>query len=200
MDAATADGHGRLCSVEGCGRAHYAKGRCQMHWRRVRKYGAPRLPVGWTPRGEPLRFLTEVALNHQGDGCLPWPFATNSDGYGRVWVDGHSVGAHRHLCTLAHGEPPSVDDEAAHSCGNRGCISPHHLRWATHVDNAMDTIEHGTVTRGVGSPRATLSDEQIRQIRDLRGKLPQREIAAMFGIAGPTVSKIQLRHRWAHVQ
>lgn len=29
----------RLCSIEGCGRKHYANGHCNKHWAQIRKYG-----------------------------------------------------------------------------------------------------------------------------------------------------------------
>jgi len=39
---------GRLCTVEGCGRRHYGRGYCLLHWSRVRRTGEPG-PVGLIP-------------------------------------------------------------------------------------------------------------------------------------------------------
>lgn len=44
-----------------------------------------------------------------------------------------------------------------------------------------------------------LSDEAIRAIRALEGKLSQKNVGAKFGIAQSTVSKIWRRERFAHV-
>ena len=39
---------GRLCVIDGCGRPQYARGWCERHWKRHRKYGDPRpdIPIG----------------------------------------------------------------------------------------------------------------------------------------------------------
>lgn len=43
---------------------------------------------------------------------------------------------------------------------------------------------------------AKLTRKQVRQIRNLRGQMLQREIAEIFGISVMTVSDIHLRKRW----
>lgn len=42
---------GRECQVEGCGRDHYAKDYCEMHYRRVLKTGAPGPPDSVREKG-----------------------------------------------------------------------------------------------------------------------------------------------------
>jgi hypothetical protein len=75
---------------------------------------------------------------------LIWPFARYNNGYGNVTfydaLGKHSTGAHRIMCKLVHGEPPTPKHEAAHSCGNGtgGCINPHHLRSDTRGGNNAD--------------------------------------------------------------
>lgn len=39
----------RTCSIDGCERKHYAKGWCQMHWRRVRSHGSTDYPRASKP-------------------------------------------------------------------------------------------------------------------------------------------------------
>jgi hypothetical protein len=48
--------------------------------------------------------------------------------------------AHRAMCRLIHGNPPTPKHQAAHSCGNgrRGCVHPGHLRWATDAENRAE--------------------------------------------------------------
>lgn len=48
-------------------------------------------------------------------------------------------------------------------------------------------------------PRGSLSDDEVREIRVLRGVLKQREIAERFGVELSNVARIQLRQRYGHV-
>lgn len=135
----------RLCSIPGCGKIHRARGWCPAHYYRFSMHGDP---LGGAPArdGAPMRFIHEVALQHTGEECLIWPFGRNGDGYGSVQVDGKMVNAHRYLCQIAHGEPPTATHQAAHSCGkgHLGCVAKNHLRWATPAENQADRLIHGT--------------------------------------------------------
>lgn len=51
-------------------------------------------------------------------------------------------------------------DEAAHSCGNKTCINPRHLRWADHASNMEDAKAHGTL-RGGGRYRQRIFADDI---------------------------------------
>lgn len=65
-------------------------------------------------------------------------------GYGLIRIDGVMCRVHRLVCIRRHGPPPTDDLEAAHSCGNAGCVNPRHIRWATRFENAADKKLHGT--------------------------------------------------------
>ena len=101
--------------------------------------GAGRADYGSVPV-----FVRDVAVPFDGDGCLLWPFQISTTGYGRLEVNGKKKIASRYVCELAHGEPPTRQHEAAHSCGNSKCVNPKHLRWATHTENEADKLVHGT--------------------------------------------------------
>lgn len=69
--------------------------------------------------------------------CWPWVKSTASHGYGQTW-DGTTVRlAHRVAWTLAHGEIPA-EMTVDHTCRNRRCCNPSHLRLLTNVENASD--------------------------------------------------------------
>lgn len=44
---------------------------------------------------------------HDGDYCLIWPFYRNPNGYGMLGYNGDNHWAHRFMCELANGPPPT---------------------------------------------------------------------------------------------
>lgn len=133
--------------------------------------------------GEAQRFVRSVAA-HTGTECLFWPFGRDKDGYGTVRNKGQKRGAHRVVCEMVHGEAPSGEHEAAHSCGNGhlGCVNPIHLSWKTHAQNTAE------------SSWTKLSADDVHRIRLLRGVISQREIAAHFGCVPSHISMIHAGH------
>jgi hypothetical protein len=132
--------------------------------------------------------------DHDGDYCLIWPFNRNPNGYGQLGYLGKTGYAHRMMCELVHGPAPSPNHEAAHSCGNghMGCAHPKHLSWKTRTENRLDCRMHGTQVRSTHGKRGRLTDDQVMQIKALKGKKTQAEIAFTFGVSEPTVRDIFL--------
>lgn len=135
--------------------------------------------------------------DHKGDDCLIWPFARNWNGYGHF---GTTKGgrpkmfkAHREMCRLAHGEPPTPKHVAAHSCnnGHGGCVNPRHLLWKTPGENLLDRRGAGTLTKKRWNNKGTLTDLDVFAICVLKDHLNQRQIAALFKISYQHVSVIQ---------
>jgi hypothetical protein len=141
--------------------------------------------------------LLRSTVGHLGNDCLIWPFCIDPTGYGKATVSGRAGRASRFMCILAHGEPPSMAHEHAHSCGNRACFNPNHLRWDTKSGNAADRALHGTENRGERHGKARLSECDIRAIRaDTR---LQKIIASEYGVAPHHVSQIKSRKVWRHI-
>lgn len=182
-----------ICSVQDCGKAVKARGWCTAHYLRWRKHGEPE--GGSTSRGARLAWL-ERHVDHAGDACLIWPFSCTTNGYGAALYRGRKVNASRVMCEMAHGEPPTLEYEAAHICGNRPCCNPRHLRWDTRAGNFADKLLHGTHNRGDRNPLAIITEDNVDQIRSMRGSKSQAEIGRMFGIHQSTVCKIQLGNGW----
>ncbi|MDW9644463.1 hypothetical protein GOB48_22105 [Sinorhizobium meliloti] len=153
-------------------------------------------PGGRAKTGAPLKFIREVALPYQGDDCLLWPFAKSGRGYGALWIDGKQVRAHRHVCLAVHGDAPSDKHEAAHSCGNLGCVNPRHLSWKTASGNQMDRVDHDTHIRGERNHFVKLTESQVSEIIRIRGTKSQREIAADFGVSQSAVAMIHSGKTW----
>lgn len=146
-------------------------------------------------------WLDSLASNWGSDECLPFPFSVGSHGYGQFQSAEYGrkpVLAHRYMCQKFHGEAPDSTREAAHSCGNRLCVNPQHLRWATPKENQSDREAHGTTNKGERHGRAKLSLADVVAIRAAGG--PQCDIAQQFGIKRQTVSDIKRGRRWTHLR
>ena len=139
--------------------------------------------------GANLLWLKE-RVNYAGDDCLLWPFAKDAlRGHGMLGYTDEagkhvSKKAHRLMCELAHGLPPTKWHEAAHECGNGhlGCVNPRHLSWKTRSANQLDRRKHGTANKSPNGGRTRLSLEQIEEIRSLKGKITPARLAESFGM------------------
>lgn len=142
--------------------------------------------------GEPTRYLCEVIINQESDECLIWPYARNGDGYGFVKIQGKLSLAHRAVCKIVHGEPPSLRHQAAHSCGNGhlGCVNKRHLSWKTAAENNADKIDHGTHCLGHRNGKAKLTLDQVAEIKSLAGEKSQYAIAAMYGVSQFAIARV----------
>lgn len=149
--------------------------------------------------GKRLDFLKSIVGTTE-QGCITWPFAVLQTGYGQMEMGGKKMSASRAICILAHGEPPLGMNQSAHRCGNRICVNPNHLRWASVSQNLNDRREHGTLTdvAGEANGRAKLTAEEAREIRRraLAGTETHYEIAADYGVTFSTVSDIKRGKSW----
>jgi len=191
----------RTCSIDGCEQKHYGKGFCSKHYQRTWKHGDPGFTTN-TPPGEVQEFFHNKVLTYEGDQCFLWPYSRTVFGYAQIRANGTSVAAHRIVCEVVHGEPPTEFHVAAHSCGkgHLGCVSPKHLRWATQSENQLDRVEHDTHQRGDRHPMAKLREKSVKEIkRLLAAKVPRREIAGRFGVTASAIQSIYSGRTWSWV-
>ena len=149
-------------------------------------------------RDQILHFFAAAKLADP-DACVPWPFCRSGGGYGQTWLSGRAEGAHVRMCRDVYGKPAQKGLVAAHSCGVRICVNPHHLRWATYGENNEDAKEHGTALMGDRHPLSKLSTDDVREIKRLRGKVSQLALAIRFGVSQVKISQIHLGKSWAHI-
>jgi len=84
------------------------------------------------PRTPLERFHEKISENP--NGCWVWNGNRNPDDYGRFWLDGKKILAHRFAYeTLRAPIPPEL--ELDHLCRDRGCVNPDHLEPVTHAEN-----------------------------------------------------------------
>lgn len=134
------------------------------------------------------------------DECILWPYSQNGDGYGQVRAIGRKRHTHRLSCETAHGPALFTGAQAAHSCRNRHCFNPRHLRWATPAENEADKIADGTDNRGWGTPGAKLTEFDVRAIRHyVKCGTKQSVLASHYGVRHQTIYNVVTGRCWAWV-
>jgi hypothetical protein len=89
----------------------------------------------------------------------------------------------RLVCWTFHGAPPTPEHEAAHNNGKCLDCRASNLRWATRLENRMDSIRQGTLPH-------KLSDDDVRAIRAISGQTA-KQIAQQYGVSFRTIQAIR---------
>ncbi len=139
--------------------------------------------------GRAIRFIRQHQEYPHDEWCVIWPFSTTR-GYGTFGYLGEGYYAHRFMCELAHGKPPSDTHEAAHSCGDATCVNPRHLSWKTPGENGLDCRKHGTHVRSRYGTAGKITAEQADAIRGQKGIKTLRELADEYGVSESCISNV----------
>lgn len=138
----------------------------------------------------------------EADGeCLIGAGARNGNGYLIVRVGKSLMLGHRLAFLHRHGWLPAV---VRHDCDRPDCLAERCHLPGTQADNVADMIAKGRMRvvrlRGEQSPKAKLTESQVRQIRRLsaRGRTGA-ELARRFGVSESCTSNIIAGRSWQHV-
>jgi hypothetical protein len=143
--------------------------------------------------GKGLDFLAS-ALKQETDDCIEWPYYRMKNGYGQVGTNTNMKLAHRYLCEMAHGPG---GPQAAHSCGNRGCVNKRHIRWVTQTTNEMDKHNHGTWWARLSSNK--ISEATALAIKTDLKSLLLKAVAEKHGVSAYIVKHIKYGEAWRHI-
>jgi len=187
------------CSVQGCDKASESRdlcGRCYARWQR---HGDPAKTVR---RSYSRHSTLEERLIEQSDrsggpnSCWPWAPPLSEDGYARFTYGKRFRPAHVWSYVLVAGEPPSETPFVLHSCDNRSCINPNHLRTGTHQENMEDMKSRNRQARE-NLPWSRLDWPRVREIRaaKLRG-VSIRDLAATYEVCRSNIEKIVNNRYW----
>lgn len=151
----------------------------------------------YRPRGLSKKEIVDYILEHSiesedGKGCLISDFSLDTCGYQQTQFKGKIIKICRLVCEVYHG--PSNGRDVCHSCCNRQCNNPDHLRWDTKQENSRDTARHGNVAG------QKLKPSDIKMIHEYRKNgMLQREIADIYGVSHQQISRILNGERWGWV-
>lgn len=131
-----------------------------------------------------------------------WVFRGSLDryGYGRLFVDGSNVTAHRAAWAAFRGDPGTAHVLHNEDCTSRACFNPAHLHVGTHQRNMRERDDWGSGIRGHRVATAKLTSSDVAEIRDLReaGALC-KTLAERYGVSPSTISHAALGRTWAPV-
>lgn len=92
--------------------------------------------------------------------------------------------------------------EVNHKDGDKTNNRKDNLEYCTPKENIRHSFEHGLAPNQKGSrnPGSKLTEEDVIEIRKLKGVMSHREIGIIFGVCQPTITCIINRKFWRHVQ
>lgn len=168
-------------------------------WRPVKAFPDYTISSLGRVRSVRLRRGSRAEIN---GGILKGSIERTSRGYQRTNVslckDGQRhVARIHHLVLDAFAGARPRNSIARHLNGNSLDNRAENLSWGSHLENTRDAIRHGTlkkppILRGEGHHKATLSDEQVANIRALKYvRGTQAAMAKQYGVAEITISRIR---------
>lgn len=151
------------------------------------------------------KFLSQTKIEGQ---CIIWTGARYpKTGYGQCYIGSDRpgvpryAGAHRVRWMLANGSIPEGIC-VLHSCDNPSCVRLEHLRLGTVADNQRDMSLRGRSWRGQKHHKATVNEDQVREIRRLWSShtvTTKRELAERFSTTPSAIYQILSGKSWRHV-
>ena len=135
------------------------------------------------------------------DDCWNWKGPSLRSGYGNAGSGFHrkfgTILAHRVAYLLAFGYLPEAPLVLRHTCDNRLCCNPSHMKPGSHEDNMRDMVSRGRSTKGRPGrkgeqhPRSKLSDREADAIRKMhQDGFSNRQIATRFPVSHVQVGRI----------
>lgn len=105
------------------------------------------------PRVSDLPKRFRKYINDTGD-CWLWTGRLVTNGYARVYVNGRTIAAHKHIWILFNGSWPDgmVGD---HLCRVKHCVNPEHIEPTTQAENIRRAVGKTECINGHKNPERT---------------------------------------------
>lgn len=148
------------------------------------------MPLSILPKN--LQHRVEI----RDSGCWEWQGSISSSGYGDLCVDGQHLLVHRYVYSSLFGEIPK-GLVIWHTCDNRKCCNPYHLRLGTHFQNIMDKEMKGRGNRGERNGMSKLTRDMVESIRTdfIRGNT-QAALARQYNVNRSCIWKVVHGTHW----
>lgn len=152
-----------------------------------------------TKRDIAVRKLAENTMPVTESGCMLWTAATDRFGYGRVYVFGNTIRAHRASWMIHRGDIPE-GLQVLHKCDTPLCLNPDHQFLGTPAINSADKMAKG---RG-GQPKGEVNGNAKLCAQDVMAILAdnrtQVAIAQEYGVSTSAISGIKTGRSWSHLK
>ena len=148
-------------------------------------------------RGRVLSHVDKVVSEIDGQEHWIWNGASFG-GYGKANWKSKPIGAHiASYLAFNNIDLEEKDwDGILHSCQEKKCVNPEHLRAGTHKENGEDRVKDGTSGRGENNGRSKISEDLARQIKKSKGSGTRKQRAKRFKTSLGVVAHIDTGSTW----
>lgn len=152
----------------------------------------------------PLEYLLQNVEYDEYTGCWNWIGNMFQGGYGqfkhRKFL-GKITGINASRASwLIHNGHLDSSLFVLHKCDNRRCVNPTHLYIGTQKENMEDCVLKQRINKGVDRPQSKLTEENIREIKDLRKRhFSYRYIAKKYNVTPSAIFSAAKGIAWSHV-
>jgi hypothetical protein len=155
--------------------------------------------------GDEARFWLYVNPLADGSGCWEWTAGRDRDEYGyfSYMKEGIKIKDRAHVYSWElHNQSFILSSfQVCHTCDHPWCINPKHLWLGTTQENTQDRVDKGRSCSSTGEENgcSKLTEQEVREIRDLAQNLTHKKIGSLYGVSQSVVSRIVTRDSWKHV-
>jgi hypothetical protein len=89
-----------------------------------------------------IELFWSLVANGDPDECWEWLGKKTRDGYGSLKRNGVALSAHRVGYEISTGDS-AIGFVIMHTCDNKACVNPRHLKKGTHKENMEDMVAKG---------------------------------------------------------
>lgn len=167
-----------VCTIEGCDKRHHAKGFCDAHYRKFRRYGDPLAGVWHGLKGHPLYSVwSGMRVRCLSKSRSDWKYYG-----GRGITICERWGDVRNFIADMHPRPQGMSLDRK---DNDGPYSPENCRWATQKQQVRN------------SRTAKLTEAIAADIRARRKEgVPAKALSRELGVADITVRQVISGRTW----
>ena len=148
-------------------------------------------------------FWKKVNKLETGKCCWEWQAHLFRNGYGSFYANGKDIKAHRFSFQNHHNRLIQEGMCILHSCDNRKCVNPDHLREGTKQDNSTDMVNKCREyhPKGEKNGLSKLTEKQVLEIRQKysQGGTTQQKLAEEYNVTNVTIGYIVRYKIWTHI-